>query len=414
MNMLTFKENVLIGLEIVLVLFPIVCSILKQTNYTTQFVLAIVGMLPLAKIVGDCVENLCEHYCSRSVAGFLAATLGNFPELIFGVVAVYNGQMHLMSAAMFGSPISNILLVFGTSIIAGTFFKNTNARFFKDKTVHCVGANITMMSALSYTFVVIVTQLNSNGVTLNEKIGLSEIIALCNFALYAFFTFRKFYGQNNVCFDHLQPLQHIQSLQPLQPDIEKQTLLRSSPNIKKNYSTVITSDDNDVVDNLNNSTPPSLLYIITTMCVVTVCITLLSDIISDKIDIVLMDTPVSKTFVGIIVLPFICNAAEHVSAIYQMLSNDDDAADGAMEVASGSAYQILGFVVPLINFLSFGAKDIFTFDIDPLILITLNITTLILAIIVSNNRLDLFEGLGMVMIWFMIGGTFYVYDAVIA
>ncbi len=411
-------------LEVVLILYPIVCSIFKQTNYLAQFVLAICGMLPLAKRIGSLVEDLCKHYCSRLVAGFIAATLGNFPELIFGTVAVYNNQMHLMSAAMFGSPMSNILLVFGTSIIAGTFFKGKNDVCFKHKTIHCVGVNLTLISALSYSLVVIVTLLNSNGVTQNEKIGLSEIIAICNFITYSFFTLNKLFNQhntNNILNGDILIRGDVEQMRFL-PGTNSFGMLNSyesinsvdTINISNNkHKQTIDSESDDL--NLNNNEPkPYLYFIVLMMVVVTICITLLSDIITNTVDLALEGSSVSKTFIGIIILPFICNAVEHVSAIFQMLSDDENAADGAMEIASGSAYQVLGFVVPIINFLSFGSKDIFTFDIDPLILITLNFTTIILAVIVANNRLDMFEGLSMTLIWVMIGGTFFVYDAVIS
>jgi Ca2+/Na+ antiporter len=57
----------------------------------------------------------------------------------------------------------------------------------------------------------------------------------------------------------------------------------------------------------------------------------------------------SKTFVGIILVPIIGNAAEHSSAILMALRNKMNA---AVEIALGSSLQIILFVVPVLILLS--------------------------------------------------------------
>ena len=388
---------ILLLTELVVVFVPIIMYFSGSTKFMPQFVLAIIGMLPLAKRVGDSVEQLCDNYCSRRLGGFLAATLGNAPELIFGVVAVYQNQVALMSAAMFGSPMSNILLVLGSAIVAGTYFKGKGLVVFQNKSIHCLGSTLTLISSMSYALLPIVIALYGPGNTpQSASVGFSEVVSVCNFVIYCLFTYYKL------------NLEEVASAGKSRATsvVNKQSVgieVQPNPNNLIPFAVVVKQEE-----------VWSLWYILAMMTGVTVIITLLSIVITGSVDYVLVGSPLSKTFVGIIILPFICNAAEHVTAIFSMLSDDEDAADGAMEIAGGSALQILGFVVPVINFLSFGAPTTFTFNVDPLILITLNATTLIMRIVTNDNTLHEFEGLGMVLAWVMIGASFYIYKAVLA
>lgn len=398
-----FPVGILFVIELAVVIIPIVMYFANTKYHIVQFVLAIIGMLPLAKRVGDSVEQLVEHYVSRSVGGFLAATLGNAPELIFAIVAIFQNQVELTAAALFGSPMSNILLVLGTAIIAGTYFKNLESREFKNKSIHCTGTLLTLISTISYTIPTVVFALNnsSKGTTRSQIIGISEFVSVGNFLMYCAFTYYKFVQEMSKPSEKSSDESDKQSKSNLIPDVEGQLLTQEKVN--------------EPEEKVNEPEEKwSLWYILMMMTTVTTVISLLSIVITDTIDSVLQGSPLSKTFVGIIILPFICNAAEHWTAITSMLSNDEDAADGAMEIAGGSALQVLGFVVPVVNFISFGASGYFTFQIDPLILITLNITSIIQLLVAMDNALNGFEGVGMVMLYIIIGAAFYIYDAQIA
>src|ERR687884_1675631 len=84
------------------------------------FVVAALGLIPLAKLIGDSTEHLAAYY-GATLGSLLNVTFGNAAEIIISVVAINAGLLDLVKASITGSIIGNILLIFGLSIIAGGF-----------------------------------------------------------------------------------------------------------------------------------------------------------------------------------------------------------------------------------------------------------------------------------------------------
>jgi Ca2+:H+ antiporter len=96
-------------------------------------------------------------------------------------------------------------------------------------------------------------------------------------------------------------------------------------------------DDDD--ENISRTTAVLLLLISTGL--VAVCADFLVDAINDVVE----TSPLSEAFVGLIILPIVGNAAEHVTAVTVASKNKMDLAIG---VAVGSSIQIALFVTPFI------------------------------------------------------------------
>ena len=82
------------------------------------FIFAAIGLIPLAKLIGQSTEHLATHY-GPTAASLLNVTFGNAAELIIGIVAMSAGLLSLVKASIIGSIIGNILLIFGLSLIVG-------------------------------------------------------------------------------------------------------------------------------------------------------------------------------------------------------------------------------------------------------------------------------------------------------
>jgi len=79
--------------------------------------------------------------------------------------------------------------------------------------------------------------------------------------------------------------------------------------------------------------------------VATVFIALCAEFLVDSLDGMIQGTGVSATFIGLILLPIVGNAAEHVSAVTAACKGNMDLAIG---VAVGSSTQIALLVIPLL------------------------------------------------------------------
>src|SRR3989440_7293526 len=82
------------------------------------FVVAGLGILPLAALIGQSVEQVAEHTGER-IGGLLFATFGNATVLIIGIFALSAGLVDVVRASIIGSILGNLLLVQGVAVFIG-------------------------------------------------------------------------------------------------------------------------------------------------------------------------------------------------------------------------------------------------------------------------------------------------------
>jgi Ca2+:H+ antiporter len=75
--------------------------------------------VPLAWLIGESTEQLAEH-TGPGIGGFLNATFGNAPELIVALIAIHQGLFEVVRGSITGSVVSNLLLVFGLTMVTAT------------------------------------------------------------------------------------------------------------------------------------------------------------------------------------------------------------------------------------------------------------------------------------------------------
>src|SRR5438067_9055262 len=105
-----------------LLIFSVLAPILNflPVSPLITFVIAGWGILPLAALIGQSVEQIAEHTAER-IGGLLFATFGNATELIIGIFALSQGLVDVVRASIIGSILGNALLVLGVSVCVGGF-----------------------------------------------------------------------------------------------------------------------------------------------------------------------------------------------------------------------------------------------------------------------------------------------------
>lgn len=103
-----------------LALAPVTILVDKLTGAgdVTLFVLAAIALVPLAWLIGESTEHAAEH-TGPGIGGFLNASFGNAPELIVALFAVGANLPVVVLGSLAGSVVSNLLLVYGVTQIAG-------------------------------------------------------------------------------------------------------------------------------------------------------------------------------------------------------------------------------------------------------------------------------------------------------
>jgi Ca2+:H+ antiporter len=103
-----------------LLLAPATIAVEKLTGAgdVALFVLAAAALIPLAWLIGEATEHAAEH-TGPGIGGFLNASFGNAPELIVALFAIGANLPVVVRGSLSGSVISNLLLVYGVTQIAG-------------------------------------------------------------------------------------------------------------------------------------------------------------------------------------------------------------------------------------------------------------------------------------------------------
>jgi Ca2+:H+ antiporter len=112
-----------------LLLAPITVAVDRLTGAgdVTLFVLAAAALVPLAWLIGEATEHAAEH-TGPGIGGFLNASFGNAPELIVALFAVGANLPDVVRGSLSGSVISNLLLVYGVTQVAGPDGARINRR----------------------------------------------------------------------------------------------------------------------------------------------------------------------------------------------------------------------------------------------------------------------------------------------
>ncbi|KAK0551867.1 hypothetical protein OC845_001944 [Tilletia horrida] len=113
---------------------------------------------------------------------------------------------------------------------------------------------------------------------------------------------------------------------------------------------------------------------------------------------------VSKTWIGLILLPIVSNAAEHVTAVTVAVK---DKLDLSMGVAVGSSIQIALFVFPLLVVIAWIANKPLSLLLDPFVAVVLFLSVLVVNSALSDGRSNYMEGLTLIMIYLIIAVVFW-------
>src|SRR5262245_40569612 len=110
-------SNLIYG-ELLFVPIALVAEFVLELERVVVFILAAIGIIPLAHFVWEATEELAVH-TGPKLGVLLNATLGNAAELIITIFAIKEGLLDLVRASITGSIMGNLLLVLGFSLLLG-------------------------------------------------------------------------------------------------------------------------------------------------------------------------------------------------------------------------------------------------------------------------------------------------------
>lgn len=126
-----------------------------------------------------------------------------------------------------------------------------------------------------------------------------------------------------------------------------------------------------------------------TLIVSTGLVALCADFLSEAIEPMVASSGISEAFIGLIILPIVGNAAEHVTAVAVAAKNKMDLAIG---VAVGSSIQIAIFITPLIVILGWCMSKDMSLYFNIFETVALFVTVFVINFLVLDGRSNYLEG----------------------
>ncbi len=372
-GMLDALSPVKVKLNVLLIAIPITLySEYVLHNPVMTFLSSMVAIMPLAFLMGKATEEIALR-TSESIGGLLNATFGNAAEMIIAGMAIFaaaslaeegdfaasEDMIDIVRASLVGSILGNLLLVLGLAFVWGGIHHKEQS--FSPTAVGANGsllllAVVTLTMPTAYIFAV------KGEVTEESILNLSHVAAIILIALYGLFLLFQ---------------------------------LRTHQEL---FAT----------DGKHHHDDPLMSYreAIVLLILATVVLGWMAEILVHSISKGASELGLKPLFIGVILLPFFGNAAEHFTAVTVAKRNKMDL---SFAIAVGSSTQIAVFVAPVMVLIAWivGVDLGFNFGVFETIAVFLSV--LIANTIASDGKSNWLEGTMLLGTYAIMGAAFYLH-----
>ncbi|KAJ3788251.1 Sodium/calcium exchanger protein-domain-containing protein [Lentinula aff. detonsa] len=362
-------------LNILLVFVPL--SIIAHNldwDAALRFSFSFLSIVPLASLLGTATDQMSTKL-GQTLAGLLNASFGNAVEIIVGIAALLQDQLVIVQNSLLGSILSNILLVLGCSFLAaGIKFQESNFQ------VTAAQASSSLMTLACITLIIPaaynsvkppVESLLANPLSADSSVidperwnGLlvisrgTAILLLGVYVAYLYFQL-------------------------------------------KSHSYLFQAEgDQEAEEPQMNIVAASI-----SLFVVTVITAFCADFLVASIEEFADRYKIPKPFIGLILLPIVGNAAEHVTSIWMALKGQMELTIG---ICVGSSIQIAAFVVPLLVVIGWISHHELTLFFANFETITFFASVFLVNTLIQDGKSNYMEGLMLITLYLVIALAFWV------
>lgn len=313
------------------------------------FIAAGLAILPLAAWMGHSTEHLATRV-GEGAGGLLNATFGNAAELIIAVVALRAGLVQLVKASITGSILGNLLLILGLSLVAGGTKKET---LTFNRTAVGMSAGMLALAVVGLVFPAMFHSLHPTG---SEG---TELLMAEGVAIILLFT----YGAS---------------------------LLFSL----KTHKRLFGGEPHPL-----DAQPWPVGKAVAVLGAATVGVAFESEVLVHAVEAVTTTLGWSETFLGLIIIPFIGNAAEHATAVVVARKGQTDL---ALQIALGSSTQVALLIAPLLVFIGLALGKPMNLAFSPFEVVAMALSTIVVTIAVQDGESNWFEGVQLLAVYLMV------------
>jgi Ca2+:H+ antiporter len=332
-------------------------------NPGMSFVFSMISIMPLAFLMGHATEEIALR-TSESLGGLLNATFGNAVEIIIAGLAIYTAATHadqaeimitVVQASLVGSILGNLLLVLGLSLLWGGL--NHQKQTFNQPALSMNGS-LLLLAVLA---MLIPAAVDIGGGASNSILQLSRYASLVLLVMYGL-----------ALLFQLKTHSHI-------------------------FATEGPSDGHDE-PSMTNKDAWTLLI------VATILVAWMAEVLVHSIDDAASSLNMPTLFIGVILLPFFGNAAEHFTAV---LVAGKDKMDLSLAIAIGSSVQIAVFVAPLMVIFAWVMGVDLSLEFGPLETVATFLSVLVVNSILNDGTTNWLEGSMLLACYAILGLSFW-------
>jgi Ca2+:H+ antiporter len=329
------------------------------------FITSSIAIVPLAGLIGLSTERLANR-AGPTVGGLLNATFGNVTELIIGILLVWAGEFEVVKASLIGSILGNLVLVLGAAYLAGGLRHRGGGQRFDARAARGYSASL-LLAVAGLVMPAVFVQVSSNETTA-QKETISLVVAAVLIVLYVLALIYSLRGNGDRRVVPAKIHTPDESLEPQWP------VARS----------------------------------VVVLLVTAIVVGIESELLVGSLEPTLATLHLSRVFVGMFLIAFIGNVAEHASAVFFALRNKMDL---AIEIAFNSSTQIALLVAPLLVFISLLATAHMDFIFISIEVVAVTLATLIVSVITMDGRSNWLEGAQLLAVYVILAvSTLFVYS----
>jgi Ca2+:H+ antiporter len=320
-----------------------------HANPLLVFIAACLGVIPLAGYMGEATEHLAAR-SGPAIGGLLNATFGNAAELIIAIAALRSGFIDLVKASITGSIMGNLLLIMGLCFIAGGAGRPT-LRF--NRVSAGASAGMMALAVVGLVFPALFHGIHPQA-GFPRELMLTEAVALVLAITYGF------------------------------------SLLFSL----KTHKNLFGGEPHPTVGEVWSPLKATIVLGAATLGVV-----VQSEILVHATEGVTATMGLSETFLGLIIVPIIGNAAEHGTAVIVARKGQMDL---AMQIALGSSTQVALLVAPLLVLVGLVLGKPMDLVFTTFEVAAVGLTVLVTAIITLDGEGNWFEGVQLLAMYALV------------
>ena len=384
------------------------------------FVVAALGIIPLAALIGQSVEEVAEH-TGEQVGGLLFATFGNATELIIGILALSKGLIDVVRASIIGSILSNLLLVLGISVCVGAF-KHGRLRFETRPASQYASLLALSIGGLLLPSIADLLALRGHEQQIAERVvQLSDfvvVILLLGYVASILFSVFRLGDKADSQEKDLEPLLGARSEAAIDRLLTYRHKLAKSARPSKsgalstldNAINVITAHEAAhqtvaTTEHISHAKPP-LWRGLLLLTIATVGIAVLSEILVSAIEPVTEALHWNAAFVGLIFVPLIGGLPDYFNTIKMAL---DKRIGMVLAASAGSSIQIALLMTPILVLASLLMPVKLDLVFSLIELAVLALATFLFSEITRDGELVWLEGVLLILLYAVMGGTVFLF-----